>query len=110
MSRLPENEFHGALKILRGYYERLMKEMAEDVIKHADDFDGPFGNPDNLIDEHYNRLYRLTSLYCTLRNYAVKEKPKGDAPLGKNEFRCFGCGGVIKQEDDSCNLCGWTWK
>ena len=65
---------------------------------------------DNLIDEHYNRLYRLVCLYCTLRSHAVKEKPKGDAPLAKSEFRCFGCGGVIKQEDDSCRICGWTWK
>src|SRR5437868_4307987 len=49
MSRLPENEFQGALKILSGYYERLMKETAEDIIKHVDDFEGPFGNPDNLL-------------------------------------------------------------
>jgi|SRR6516225_1449329 hypothetical protein len=110
MSRLPEDEFQGALKVLHGYYQRLMKETAEDIIKHAEDFDGPFANPDNLVDEYYNRLYRVMCPYATLRTYAVKEKPKSDQPLEKNEFRCFGCGGVIRQEDESCRLCGWTWK
>jgi rRNA maturation endonuclease Nob1 len=30
--------------------------------------------------------------------------------LAKEEFRCFGCGGVIKATDQFCPICGWSWK
>jgi len=45
--------------------------------------------------------------YVALRGEDVfREKP----PLDKDEFRCFGCGGVVHREDESCQACGWSWK
>ena len=110
MSRLPENEFQGAQRILWRYFERVVREMAEDIIKHAEDFEQPFGEAENILERHYCRLSRVGCTYAYLRTLASKEKPKGTQALARNEFRCFGCGGVIKEEDNSCRLCGWTWK
>jgi rRNA maturation endonuclease Nob1 len=30
--------------------------------------------------------------------------------LGRYDFRCFGCGGVIHSTEDACSICGWSWK
>jgi hypothetical protein len=38
------------------------------------------------------------------------EMPTGTEPFGKDEFRCLGCGGVIRREDKACRICGWSWK
>jgi len=110
MSPLPENEFDGARGILWRYYDRLLKHAAEDIIQNKEEFEeGAFGNPENIIDNHYRRLSRISCLCSCFRSRSA-DKPKGDAPLSKEEFRCFGCGGVIRQEEASCSLCGWTWK
>jgi hypothetical protein len=110
MSRIPQNEFEGAQRILWRYYERVVREMAEDIIKNAEDFEQPFGNADTILEKHYFQLSRIGYTYACLRSLASNEKPKGTQQLAKDEFRCFGCGGVIKHEDIRCTLCGWTWK
>src|SRR5262245_57581324 len=109
MSRLPQNELEGAQRILRRYYERAVRQLAEDIIKNTEDFEQLYGNAESILDKHYCRLSRIGCTYAYLRSLA-SDKPKGTEPLAKSEFRCFGCGGVIKQHDISCQLCGWTWK
>lgn len=88
-----------------------MQNAAEDIIRNADEFDKEaFGNGDEIIEKHYWKIHRLACLYANLRQYGANEKPKGTQPLGPDDFRCFGCGHVIKREDNQCSLCGWTWK
>jgi rubrerythrin len=50
------------------------------------------------------------AVFSNLSQFEFREKPQGTQPLSKDEFRCFGCGGAIKYEDESCPLCGWSWK
>ena len=110
MSSLPENEFEAARNILGRYYGTLMREVAEDIVRQKDEFEkGSFGSAENIIDRHYCRVAHLSNLYHQLRAYSSREKPKGDKPLGRDEFRCFGCGHVIRSADEQCSLCGWTW-
>ena len=107
----PENEYAGALSILRKHYQIMMLEIAEDIILNEEEFaKGGYGGAGNLLERYNNRLYPLCSVFANLRSCASKEKPKGSQPLKPNEFRCFGCGGVIREEDTICGLCGWTWK
>jgi hypothetical protein len=101
MSSLSKEEFETARKILYRYYDTLMEQVAEDIIRHSDEFEkGSFGNADDIIERHHCRISRLAGVYANLRGYAEREKPKGTKPLGKEEFRCFGCGHVIGQQED----------
>jgi len=108
---LPQDEFDGALRILRRYYGEMMQEFAEEVIENADEFKkGKFGKGDALLERQSDRLRPLCSIFANLHAFGAKMKPEGTAPLSKEEFRRFGCGGVIGREDNACRLCGWTWK
>jgi hypothetical protein len=106
----PGNEFAGAQKILWHYYERVVNDLASDIIRHADEFEKSTARADEILEKHYCRLSRIGCSYAYLRSFASKDKPTGTQPLSKDEFRCFGCGGIIKQEESSCKLCGWTWR
>jgi hypothetical protein len=108
----PENEFDGAQRILKKYYHALMKRMAEEIIEHKDDFESTgFGNQaDEIVEKYALQLQRLCPVFSNLNQFAFREKPRGTEALGKDDFRCFGCGGVIRRGDDRCRLCGWTWK
>jgi len=107
---IPRNDYEGALKVLTNYYRALMDEIAADIISNKEEFQkGTFGQAEEIIDRHYTRLAHLGCLYANIRQWC-SQKPQGTKPLNKDEFRCFGCGGVIHREDDSCKLCGWTWK
>jgi hypothetical protein len=87
-----------------------MQEAARTYARKSDEFGkGAFGGADEIIDKHYTRVHQLTSLFCNLRQFAAGDKPKGTEPLGRDDFRCFGCGHIIKLEDTQCQLCGWTW-
>jgi hypothetical protein len=111
MSSLSREEFETARSILWRYYDMLMEQVAEDIIRHKDEFEkGTFGNADDIIEKHHCRIARLAGVYANLRGYGSREKPKGTQPLARDEFRCFGCGHVIGREDDRCSLCGWTWR
>jgi hypothetical protein len=90
---MPQNEFDGAQRILKKYYRELVKRMAEEI-----------------IEKYALQLHRLCPVFSNLSQFAFREKPKGTEPLGRDEFRCFGCGGVIHREDDSCRSCGLSWK
>jgi hypothetical protein len=108
----PVNEFDGAQRILKKYYRELMKRMAVEIIEHKEDFESPgFGSSaDEIIEKYALQLQRLCPVFSNLAQFAFREKPHGTGPLGKDEFRCFGCGGVIHSEDQSCRICGWSWK
>lgn len=109
---IPQNEFDGAQRILKKYYSALVKQMAEEIIEHREDFESSgFGNQaEDIIEKYANQLNRLCPVFANLTQFAFREKPKGTEPLTKDEFRCFGCGGVIRREDERCGICGWSWK
>jgi len=108
----PQNEFDAAQRILKKYYRELVTRMAEEIIEHKEDFESPgFGShADEIIEKYAIQLNRLCPVFSNLGQFAFREKPKGSEPLGKEDFRCFGCGGVIAPEDQVCRACGWTWK
>ena len=108
----PLNEFDGAQRILKKYYHELVKRMAEEIIEHREDFESlSFGSQaDEIIEKYAIQLQRLCPVFSNLSQFAFREKPKGSEPLGKDDFRCFGCGGVISQQEEACRMCGWTWK
>ncbi len=110
-SHLPKNEFDGACQILKEYHQQMVQQMAEEIIRKGDYFTYlPLGDADDLIERYSYRFSRLSTVYTNLARFVSSEKPRGQQPLGKDEFRCFGCGGVIRLEDIECVLCGWTWK
>lgn len=110
MSSLPKNEFEAALRILREHYRSLMIEAAEDIVRSREEFSqGSFSKADEVIEKHYCRISRLAGVYSNLRSFASTELPKGSQSLSVNEFRCFGCGHVIRSPERQCALCGWTW-
>jgi hypothetical protein len=108
----PENEHHEALAVLNKYYTILAKQMAAEILEHREDFESPGfgGQADDIIEKHARHIQHLGSVYSILRWKAFQKKLTGKEPLEKNEFRCFGCGGVIKANEDACSVCGWTWK
>jgi rubrerythrin len=109
---IPKNEFDGALAILKTYHRGLVRQLAEEIIERREDFESPgcLGPAENIIDKYAHQLHRLCEVYSNLNKFAFREKPQGAEALAKDEFRCFSCGGVIRQADQSCPLCGWTWK
>lgn len=107
-----ENEHQQALNILNKHYAILAKQMAEEIVAHQEDFESPgFGSQaDEIIEKHARHIQQLGSVYSILRWKAHRKKPEGKEPLGKYDFRCFGCGGVIKSTEEACSICGWTWR
>ena len=108
----PENKHQAALQILNGYYTSLAKKIADEIIERREDFyESPeFGSQvDDLIERYARHIQQLGSVHSILRWKARRKKPEGKEPLGKYEFRCFGCGGVIHSTEDVCSFCGWTW-
>jgi hypothetical protein len=108
----PLNEFDGAQRILQKYYRALVRQMAEEIIEHKEDFESPgFGSQaESIIEKYANKLDRLCPVSSNLRQFAFREKPQGEEPLTKDDFRCFSCGGVIRRNENSCRICGWTWR
>jgi hypothetical protein len=108
----PTNEHQEALVVLRNHYDILVKKIAKEIIEHREDFESPgFGSQaDDIIEKHACHLSRLGTVYSILRWKSSQKKPEGKVPLGKNEFRCFGCGGVILSNEAACSICGWSWK
>jgi len=107
----PENEHQEALSILNKHYALLAKQMAAEIIEHREDFESlGFGSQaDDIIEKHARHIQQLGSVYSILRWKAYRKLPEAKDPLGKYEFRCFGCGGVIKTNEEACSICGWRW-
>jgi len=91
---------------------QLGKKDCNEIIEHREDFDSPgFGSQAvEIIEKHACHLSQLGTVYSILRWKSFQKKPEDKVPLGKNEFRCFGCGGVILSNEEACSICGWTWK
>jgi hypothetical protein len=108
----PENEHQEALKVLNKHYTVLAKRIAEEILEHREDFESPgFGSQaDDIIEKHARHIQQLGAVYSILRWKAHRTKPESKLPLGKYDFRCFGCGGVIQSIEESCSICGWTWR
>jgi hypothetical protein len=108
----PENEYQKALRVLNEHYTALADQMAQDILEHKEDFESPGfgGDAENIVEKYARRIQQLGSVYSILRWKAHREKPDGKVPLGRYDFRCFGCGGVIQSTEDYCHVCGWTWR
>ena len=75
-----------------------MDEVVTDILRNQEEFEkGSYGRAEDIIDRHYTRLAHLGCLHANLRQWR-SQKTKGTEPLGKDEFRCFGCGGVIQRK------------
>jgi hypothetical protein len=100
-----------ATHILQSYYRRLAEEIAQDIVNHESDFvSSGFSEADSILDRHSRRLCDLSQVFHHLARYTRGSKPEAREPLQRHEFRCFGCGGVIRAEDQACPRCGWTWR
>jgi hypothetical protein len=106
-----ENEVHEALKLMNGYYNTLTGRMAEEIMENREDFESPgFGSrADDVVEKYARHIDQLGTVYRLLRWKAYRKKPEGREPLGKYDFRCFGCGGVIRSTDEACTVCGCRW-
>jgi rubrerythrin len=100
-----------AMTVLNSYYSVLAKEMADEIIAHKADFESAgLGQAESIVERYAKHAQRVNVLYGILRYESAYTKPEGREPLARNEFRCFGCGEVIKEDDTACPLCGWTWR
>ena len=108
----PQNQFDTAHQVLKKHYKDLVEQMAEEIIEHREDFESPgFGSQaEDIIDKYSRKLYSVGITFCNLSQFVSREKPQGKEALTKDEFRCFGCGSVIRREDQVCRVCGWSWK
>ena len=108
----PENEYQNALKVLNRYYTVLAEKIAGEIIEHREDFESPgYGSrAEEIIDRHARIIQELGFVYGILRWKAYPKKPEGKEPLGKTDFRCFRCGGLIRSNEEACLKCGWKWK
>lgn len=106
------DEHQEALKVLNNYYTALASKMAKEILERREDFESPgFGSQaEDLIERHARHIQQLGAVYGVLRWKAHQKKPEGKEPLGKNDFRCFGCGAVIHSTENACSVCGWTWR
>jgi hypothetical protein len=107
-----KNQHQEALQVLNNYYTSLAEKMAAEIVARREDFESPgfSSQPDDLIEKYARHIQQLGQVYSILRWKAHREKPEGKGPLGRYDFRCFGCGGVIQSTEDVCTICGWSWK
>lgn len=105
-----ESEFEEARGILWQYYSRLMREIAENVIANQELFDSDKKQADDLLEMHYHKLNHASTVLGHLASFTKCEKPPALEPLAAGEFRCFGCGKRISNDEEKCSQCGWTWK
>jgi hypothetical protein len=108
----PKSEFDEAQRVLKKYYNELVKQMAEEIIQHREDFESQgFGSQaDDIVEKYAQQLHKLSTVFYNLSQFSFREKPNGKVPLSKDEFRCFSCGSVIRRIDEFCQVCRWTWK
>ena len=108
----PENEHQAALTVLNNHYTMLEKQMAAEIVEHREDFESPgFGSQaEEIVEKHARHIQHLGSVYAILRWKGYRKKPEGKEPLGKYDFRCFSCGGVIHSTEEACSICGWVWR
>ena len=109
--KAPNDETYRTAGTLYRYYKAMLKRLGEEVEQHSKEFESPDNQEaDAIIQKYARRLRDLRSLHSALRWKAFRENPKGMEPLGKDQFRCFGCGGLIRLTDEICPTCGWSWR
>ena len=107
----PNEETHRTAGTLYRYYTAMLERLGQEVSEHAEEFESPDSEvADAIVQMYARRLRDLRSLHSALRWKAFRTNPQGMEPLGKDQFRCFGCGGVIRLGDEMCPTCGWTWR
>lgn len=111
MGKITDSEYDGALKIVRRYYLRLVKQLADESIQNRGDFDAATDKKaDDFLEMYYHKLNHVSTILAHLSQFIKKEKPEAAEPLAAGEFRCFQCGKRIAQSDETCPTCGWSWK
>lgn len=107
-----QDEFGEVRVILEKYYGELLKRAAKEIVERREDFEsaGFMGVAEEIIEKYATRFNQLSTVHRNLCRFSTSQKPAGSAPLGKDEFRCFSCGGVIRLADQWCPECGWSWK
>ena len=106
-----KNQHQDALRVLNEYYTTLANQMADEIVEHKEDFESAgFGQAEMIVDNYARHIQQLNAVYSILRWKSYRQKPEGKLPLGKYDFRCFGCGGVIHSNEDACQICGWSWR
>lgn len=106
----PKKEYQDALVVLNQYYARLVPALAEDILARKEEFD-EFGVAEQIVKKYAPKFRELNAVYTPLRWAAMrKAKPYANERLREDQFRCFGCGGIINQDEQYCRVCGWTWK
>jgi len=108
----PQTQFDKAHQILKRHYRDFVEQMAEEIIEHQEDFEssGYGSQADEIVEKYSRKLYSVGMTFCNLSEFISRgEKPHGTEPLGKDDFRCFSCGSVIRREDRSCQVCSWRW-
>jgi len=107
----PPKNLTDAVKVLNDYFGVLSKRMSDEIIEHKKEFTSTgTGQAEAILDKYAKQVQRLNTVYGMLRGEAYPSRPEGLEPLARDEFRCFGCGGVIKATDQFCADCGWSWK
>jgi hypothetical protein len=111
MSTPSEKHIEEAFQILGRYERSLMEKMAAEIVEQREGFDSPFvGGAEQIIDKYYHLLACLCRVRSGLYGYLPKENrqvaQRDDKPLGKDEFRCFRCRGIIGADADACPHCG----
>ena len=112
MSKPSDKQIEEAFEILSRYERSLMEKMATEIVEHREDFENPFvGGAEQLIDKYHQILACLCRVRSGLYGYLPSEhsRSKDTKPLGKDEFRCFRCRGIVAADADACPKCGWTW-
>ena len=106
-----QNEVREAISVLNDYYGVLARHVAREILSRKEDFKSAEADrADAILEKYARQVSRLSQIYGILRGEAYIDKPEGTEPLARNEFRCFGCGGVIQANDQECPLCHWSWK
>ena len=107
----PPKKLTDAVKVLNDYFRVLSERIAEEITQNKHEFASTAdGQAEALLDKFAKQVQRLNTVYRMLQGEAYNTRPEGLEPLAKEEFRCFGCGGVIKATDQFCPICGWSWK
>ena len=102
-----EDLFENALKVLVRYKLTVLSKLQEEELEI--DPGGPLhGVTPSVLRSYRDALWKIQVAESALRNgleiiWKTREPDTGS-------FRCFRCRIRIKQSEDACPICGWTWR
>jgi hypothetical protein len=104
----PQNKFDEAQRILKKYYHELVKQMAEEIIEHREDFESPgYDNRvDSIVEKYFHRLHQLRPVFGNLKPFLSGPKQPNTKLPSKNELHCQACGSAVQQKEKSSKVAG----